>query len=173
MSNQATHCYVKFNNLCATSRSKGCTLLNINISKGTRCRKLDFELLGAKSECLKIWSKGRFLRFHIFWNLQYIFYYLLEGFNLKMAFSCYLHQYFAQIHIFLRALFSESTFHQSVMISSMKFPYLENAMSYFKIFCTEIELKEQPFQKYQKFNFELRIQLVPFDVFVQIHASSM
>ena len=42
----------------------------------------------------------------------------------------------------LRAFFSKSTFHQSAVTSSRKLPYLKNAMSDVKIFCTKIELKE-------------------------------
>ena len=35
------------------------------------------------------------------------------------------------------------------MTSSIKLPYLKNAMSDFKFFCTKIEMKEQPFRKCQ------------------------
>ena len=53
----------------------------------------------------------------------------------------------------LRAFFSQTTFHQPVMISSMKLLYLENAMTKFNNFCTKIELKEQSFKKEQKVPF--------------------
>ncbi len=50
----------------------------------------------------------------------------------------------------LKAFFSESSFHWSVIMSSMKLPYLENAKSNFKNIYTKIELKEQPFRKKSK-----------------------
>ncbi len=68
----------------------------------------------------------------------------------------------------LRAFFSKSTFHQSIMTSSIKLPYFKNAMSDFYNFCTNIELKEQPFRKYQKLNFDLQTQLVPFNLLSHI-----
>ena len=43
------------------------------------------------------------------------------------------------------------------------------AMSDFKNFYTKIEMTEQPFRKYQKANFDLRRQLVPFDVLRHIY----
>ncbi len=45
---------------------------------------------------------------------------------------------------------------------------IKNAMSDFKNFYTKIELKEQPFRKYQKVYFDLLRQLVPFDVLSHI-----
>ncbi len=42
---------------------------------------------GAKSKYLKIWYHGQILRFHLFWNLQYLLTKLLEGFDIKTAFS--------------------------------------------------------------------------------------
>ena len=72
--------------------------------------------------------------------------------------------YFVTDSHILRALFSKSTFHQSVMTSWIKLPYLKNAMSNFKTFCTKIEIKEQPYRIYQKVKFDFQRQLVPFDV---------
>ncbi len=72
----------------------------------------------------------------------------------------------------LRAFFAKSTFHQSVMTSSIKLPYLKNAMSDFTNFCVKIEMKDQPFRKEQKVNFDLLRQLVPFDVLSHNYLSS-
>ena len=50
-----------------------------------RCQLLADSILiywGAKSKYLNnIWSQGSILRFHIFWNLQYLLSVLLEGFD--------------------------------------------------------------------------------------------
>ena len=72
------------------------------------------------------------------------------------------------ILINFKSLFLKITFLQSVMTSSMKSLYLKNAIFDFKTFCTNIELKEQPFTKWHKVNFELVTQLVPFDVLSHI-----
>ena len=69
----------------------------------------------------------------------------------------------------LRIFFSKPTFQQSIMMLSMKLPYLENAMSDVKNVCTKIELKSQPFKKKQEVNFELLTQPVYFDSRVTIH----
>ena len=54
-------------------------------------------------------------------------------------------QYFAQIPKLKEPFSSKSTFHQSVMMSSMKLSYLENTMSNSKNFCTDIELTSNHF----------------------------
>ncbi len=38
-------------------------------------------------------------------------------------------------------------FHHSVMMSSKKLPYYENAIPISNLFCTKIDLKEQQFRK--------------------------
>ncbi len=111
------------------------------------------------------------LRFHMLWNLQYLIFKVTwrvwcknSVFMYKLTSELQKYQFFAQFPKFLRVLFSKSTFHQSVMISSIKLPYLKNTVSDFKNFCTKIEMKEWPFRKYQRVNFYLRRQLVPFDM---------
>ena len=106
---------------------------------------------------------------------------LLEGFDVKTTFSWRVKIDFWIIAVVtctpilyldtqtLKSLFSKSTFHQSVLNSSMEF-YFENAMLDFTHFCTKIELKEQVFRKYQKVYFELLTQLVPFNVLSHILA---
>ena len=44
----------------------------LNMSKGTCCRKTRFWITEYIDKRIKILSPGRFLRFHIFWNLQYL-----------------------------------------------------------------------------------------------------
>ena len=91
----------------------------------------------------------------------------------KQVFSYKNELWVAQIPILysqiLRASFSKSTFHQSVITSSMKLPYLKNVMYDLKTFCTKIELKEEPFRKKQKVNFDRLTQLVHFDVLSHIY----
>ena len=110
------------------------------------------------------------MRFHIFLNLQYLIYKIFEGFGAKLCVHVNMDLSIAKIPIpctdsqILRAFFSKSTFHQSVMTPSMKLPYLKNAMSDFIFFSTKIDLKEQPFRKWQNVHFVLLRHLVPFDV---------
>ncbi len=75
-------------------------------------------------------------RFHIFWNLQYLLSKLLVGFDIKTVFSCenWLFNYYCTPMLF-------PLYTNLLMASSMKVPYLENALSDFKQFCTKIELK--------------------------------
>ena len=123
----------------------------------------------AKSKSQNMVPKS-ILRFQLFWNLQYSIFKLLEGFGAKTVCSCKKgllnRQNTNTLYRFpnLRAFFSKSTFHQSVMTSFMKLPYLKNTLCDFKHFCTKIEQKEQPFRKQQRVSFDLLTQLVPFDV---------
>ena len=49
----------------------------------------EFELQWSKPKYLKLWPQDRYiLRFHIFWNLQYLLSKLLEGYDVKTVFSC-------------------------------------------------------------------------------------
>ncbi len=72
----------------------------------------------------------------------------------------------------LRAFFSNLKFQQSVLTSSIKLPYLKNPLPDFKEFCIKIEMKEQPFRKYQKVKCDLWRQLVPFVVLRHKYTSS-
>ena len=111
-------------------------------------RRLDFELWGCIFKISQNVVPKSNLRCHILWNLQYLIFKLLETLFLCqnwLQFPKY--QYFVQISKFQEPFFSKSTFHQSVMTSSINLPYLKNAMSDFKNFCTKIEMKEQPVKK--------------------------
>ena len=93
------------------------------------------------------------MRFHIFWNFQYLLSKLLEGFDIKQHFhvknylSIYIVRYFAQISKLKRVFVSKSTFHWSIMMSSMKLPYLENSVFDFKTFYCGTWAQEQQFRK--------------------------
>ncbi len=116
-------------------------------------RRLDFELWECKVKISQNMFSKSILRFHIFWNLQYLIFKVLQGFCAKTVFSCKNDLWIAKIPILctdsqiLWALFSKSTFHQSVVTSSMKLPYVKNAMSDFKNSCTKTEMTVQPFRK--------------------------
>ena len=124
----------------------------LNISKGIRCRKTWFWVTRVQSQnILKYGSKVNFKVSHI-WNLQYLVFKLLEGFDvknivLKMGFSIACTPILCtDSQTEIRALFSKSTFHQSVMPSSMKLPLSwEHSTVYnFNNCCTKIE---QPLRK--------------------------
>ncbi len=136
----------------------------LNISKGTICQKTKFWVTVV--QCQNMVSRS-ILRFDKFGHLQHWLSKLLEGFELKMAFSCKMDfwidivwLYSAWIPDILRAFFSKKIC-LSVMTSSMKLPYLKKVLSnlYIKYVCTTIDLKEPPFGKKQKFTFELLTQL--------------
>ena len=126
--------------------------------------------MGMQSQNISKYSPKVNFEIHIHWNLQYLIFQLLEGFGAKTVCSCKNgHLNCQNTNILYRSpnfksFFLKSTFHQSVMIPSMKLPYLKNAMSNFKTFCSKIELKEQLLRKQQDFNLYLLRQLVPFDV---------
>ncbi len=107
--------------------------------------RLNFELRGCKVKISQNMVPKLILRFHKFGNLQYLIFKILEGFGAKTVFSCKkMDICIAKIPILctdsqlLRALFSKSTFHQSILTSWMELPYLKNAMSDFKYFCIKI-----------------------------------
>ncbi len=133
----------------------------LNISKGTSYWKTRFWVTEVQSQNIVLRSS---LRFYIHWNLQYLLSKLLFKRFMQV---CRFHVQWTFKHLAIapiRCLDSKSTFHWSIMPASMKLPYLENAISNFKFFCTEMKLKEQPFRKYHQVNFELLTQLVHFDV---------
>ena len=115
--------------------------------------RLDFELWWCKVKISQNIAPTSILKFHIFWNLQYLILKLLEGLVQKQCFHVKMELWIAKITILctdfqtLQAFFSQSTFHQSVMTCSIKLPHFKNAMSDFKKFCTKIDQKEQLFRK--------------------------
>ena len=94
--------------------------MRLNISKGTSCRKTQFWVQEVQSQNIsKDCPIKSNLRFHIFWNLQCLLLKLLEGFYIKMAFSCKNRllnccQYFSQIPKLWEPFFPKSAFLQPV-----------------------------------------------------------
>ena len=146
----------------------------LNISKSTYQSKDWLWGKGMQNQNISKYSPKVNLRFHTFWNLQYLINLSLSYLNHLVQKHCFhvkLDLWIAKIPI-LCTDSQISPFNQSVMTSSMILPYFKDTMSDFKNFAPKLSWKKQTSNlRIAKVNFDLLTQQVPFDVLSHIFTS--
>ncbi len=111
--------------------------------KGTSCWTTSSWVMGVQNQNMALDS---IMRFHIILESSILASKFLEGFYLKHCFQVKMDFVYC-MPIPKLALISTSTFHQSLMKSSMKSLLCQKRNVRFQNVCTKIKLKEQPFWK--------------------------